>query len=591
VCNACDAKFMEFMTSYHSRRDVLRQLGAGLLATGVASIAGPAIAADQVADAMKYIFAAKRPADAIFLANNIYTMSQVAAHVEAIAVRDGRILATGKKSDILGLKGAQTRVLDFGDKTMLPGFIDPHMHSNFCGLRPWLDVGPFTTKDMQEARKKIADAAKKAGPGEWIQAKMLDPSIMPGKPLDRRELDALSPNVPVFVLESNGHVAYANTRAIEATGITRDTADPAQSRYVRGPDGELTGRLEEPGAFMPFVAKMPSPGLPELAAFLRADFDDAAAKGCTALHDCGIGGLFAEGDIALIDQVMKGDPGIRYAGMLVSTHFKKWQEMGLRPGARSARFTLNGIKAWADGSNQAGTGFQRQPYLGSSNRGALNYTREEIEKAMREGHDAGWQLGIHANGDGAIDAVLDAFQKVLGSGSGHKLRHRIEHCSILHDDQIARMKKLGISPSFLIGHVHFWGRAFQDRLLGPARAGRLDPCRSAINGGLRISLHSDYNVTPIDPLRCVQNAVLRDMREGGGVLNPAERIMPMQGLRAVTVDAAWQCHLDHLCGSLEVGKAADMVILEKDPTRVAPDMIQSIKVHSTWLDGERRFSA
>ena len=591
MCNACDAKFMKFMTSYHSRRDVLRQLGAGLLATSAAGIAGPAIAANQAADAMKNILAAYRPADAIFLANNIYTMSQVAARVEAIAVRDGRILAIGKRSDILGLKGAQTRVLDFGDKTLLPGFIDPHMHSNFCGLRPWLDVGPFTTKDMQEARKKIADAAKKAGPGEWVQAKMLDPSIMPGKPLDRRELDALSPNVPVFVLESNGHVAYANTKAIEATGITRDTADPAQSRYVRRADGELTGRLEEPGAFMPFVAKMPSPGLPELAAFLRADFDDAAAKGCTALHDCGIGGLFAEGDIALIDQVMKGDPGIRYAGMLVSTHFKKWQEMGLRPGARSARFTLNGIKAWADGSNQAGTGFQRQPYLGSSNRGAMNYTKEEIETVMREAHDAGWQLGVHANGDGAIDVVLDAFQKVLGRDSGRKFRHRIEHCSILHDDQIARMKKLGISPSFLIGHVHFWGRAFQDRLLGPARAGRLDPCRSAINGGLRISLHSDYNVTPIDPLRCVQNAVLRDMREGGGVLNPAERITPMQGLRAVTVDAAWQCHLDHVCGSLEVGKAADMVILEKDPTKVAPDTIQSIKVHSTWLEGAQRFSA
>ena len=126
---------------------------------------------------------------------------------------------------------------------------------------------------------------------------------------------------------------------------------------------------------------------------------------------------------------------------------------------------------------------------------------------------------LHVAGDGAIDAVLDAFQKVLGSGSGYKLRRRIEQCSILHDDQIARMKKLGISLSFLMCHVHFWRQAFQDLLLGPARAGRLDSCRSAINGGLRISLHSDYNVTLIDPLRCVQNAVLRDMREGGSVLN------------------------------------------------------------------------
>jgi predicted amidohydrolase YtcJ len=152
------------------------------------------------------------------------------------------------------------------------------------------------------------------------------------------------------------------------------------------------------------------------------------------------------------------------------------------------------------------------------------------------------------------------------------------------------MKKLGISPSFLIGHVHYWGRAFLDRLLGQERAYRLDPCRSALKGGLRISLHSDYNVTPIDPLRCMENAVLRDMHEGGGILNPEECITPLEAMRAVTIDAAWQSHLDDYCGSLELGKAADMVVLERDPTEVAPDTIRKIRIHSTWLDGEKRFA-
>jgi predicted amidohydrolase YtcJ len=153
------------------------------------------------------------------------------------------------------------------------------------------------------------------------------------------------------------------------------------------------------------------------------------------------------------------------------------------------------------------------------------------------------------------------------------------------------MAALGLSPSFLIGHVHFWGKAFRDRILGPERADRLDPCRSALKGGLRISLHSDYNVTPIDPLRCIQNAVLRDMAEGGGILNPDERISPMQAIKAMTIDAAWQCHLDKTCGSLERGKAADFVVLEKDPNGVVPDEIQKIAIHSTWLDGERRYAA
>lgn len=581
MCNACNPKALQFMRGYAEnpgRRRVLQGLGSGLL-LGMAGVA-PALASTRPASA-----------DTIFLAGNIQTMSTRQPRVEAVAAKDGRIVALGRRADILGLKSAGTRVVDFGDLTVLPGFVDPHMHSNFCGLRPWLDVGPFTTTDMDEARRKIAAAARQAKPGEWVQGKMLDPSLMPGAPLTRADLDRLARDVPVFVLESNGHVAYANSKAIALAGVTRDTPDPPQGRFGRDAGGELSGRLEEPPAFQPFVAAMPKPSAEAFAGFLRADLDDASAKGCTALHDCGIGGLYAEGDIALIDAVMKTDPGVRYAGMLVSTHFQKWRSLGLRPGERSPRFTLNGIKAWSDGSNQGGTGFQREPYLGSQNRGALNYTPEEIEQVIREAHDAGWQLGVHANGDAAIDVTLDAFERATrGKGAG-RLRHRIEHCSILHDAQIARMKRLGISPSFLIGHVHFWGRAFRDRLLGPARSDRLDPCRSALRGGLRISLHSDFNVTPIDPLRCVQNAVLRDMREGGGTLNPEERITPRQALRAVTLDAAWQCHLDHVCGSLERGKAADLVVLEKDPTRVPVDEIQSIRVHSTWLEGARRFAA
>ncbi|MFM7506824.1 MAG: amidohydrolase [Rubrivivax sp.] len=580
---------MSFMRAYGGRRDALRRLGSGLLFTGLPGLA--AAAAGSAAPPAVPTPARTGPADVIFLARRFHTMASRRLQAQALAARGGRIVAVGSRAQVMGLKGQGTQVVDFGDLTVLPGFVDPHMHSNFCGLRPWLDVGPFTTRDMDEARRKIAQAAGSAREGQWVQAKMLDPSLMPGRPLTRRDLDALAPQVPVFVLESNGHVAYVNSKAIELAKVTRDTPDPPQARFGRDPDGALNGRLDEPPAFQPFVSVLPKPSGSEFVGFLRADLDDASARGCTALHDCGIGGLYAEGDIALIEAAMKTDPGVRYAGMLVSTHMRKWRELGLRPGEHSPRFTLNGIKAWSDGSNQGGTGFQREPYLGSSNRGALNYRPEEIEQVVRESHDEGWQLGIHANGDAAIDVTLDAFERGTRGAGGHKLRHRIEHCSILHDTQIARMKALGISPSFLIGHVHFWGRAFRDRLLGPARADRLDPCRSALEAGLRISLHSDYNVTPIDPLRCVQNAVLRDMREGGGVLSPAERITAMQGLRAVTIDAAWQCHLDHLCGSLEPGKAADLVVLEKDPTTVSPDAIQSIRIHSTWLDGRRRFAA
>lgn len=584
MCNACDARFLQVMRSYQcqaGRRDVLRGFAALAAAAATTALPVQALAADATAS----------HADQIFLSKTIHTVDAKNTVVQAIAVRQGKIVALGSKQDVLKHRGPNTQVVDLGDRVVLPGFVEPHMHSNFCSLRPWLDVGPFTTNTVAQALEKIQSAAAKAPAKSWIQAKMLDPSIMPGAPLTRKDLDIASPNVPVFVLESNGHVAYVNSKAIELAGVTPTMPDPPQARFVRGEDGALTGRLEEPNAFQPFITAMPSPSPEDLVKLLRADFDDASAKGCTTLHDAGIGALFAEGDLALIDAVMAGNPGVRYSGFLVSTHFDKWQKMKLRPGLRSKRFTLSGIKAWADGSNQGLTGFQREPYLGTQNRGALNYTPKEIEAVIRQAHESGWQIGVHANGDAAIDTVLDAFEHVTAAGGARKLRHRIEHCSLLDKGQIARMAKLGVSPSFLIGHVHYWGRAFQDRLVGPERADRLDPCNSALAGGLKISLHSDYNVTPIDPLRCIENAVVRNMREGGGILNPKERITPMQAIRAMTIDAAWQCHLDHQCGSLELGKAADLVVLERDPTRVDPQEISKIGIHSTWLDGERRFAA
>jgi predicted amidohydrolase YtcJ len=580
MCNACDSGFLDTMRSLHGRRDVLRFAGSGFVAAAVGS-----------ASAVSFAAADRGPADMIVTARRIHTMDRRNSVVEAIAIRGGQVVARGRRDEVQGLKGRSTRMVDVGDHVVLPGFVDPHMHSNFAGLRPWLDLGPFTTATMDDARKKIRDAAAKAAPGSWIQGKMLDPSIMPGQALSLADLDRLAPSTPVFVLESNGHNAYANSKALQLAGVTRNTPDPPQGRFHRDANGELTGRLEEPPAFQPFIKVMSSPTPAELTGFLRADLEDAVAKGCTALHDCGIGGLFAEADIGLIQSALGEDPIVRYSGQLVSTHYEKWKAMGLKRGEHSPGLSFSGIKAWSDGSNQGLTGYQRKPYLNSDNRGALNYSPEEIAELVRRLHADGWPIGVHANGDAAIDVVLDAFERGTAGEGGHKLRHRIEHCSILHDEQIARMKALGISPSFLIGHVHYWGRAFRDRLLGEERASRLDPCRSALRGGLRISLHSDYNVTPIDPLRCIENAVLRDMHEGGGVLNDAECITPLQAMRAVTIDAAWQCHMDGVAGSLEVGKSADMVVLEHDPTEVDPKVIRKIRVHSTWLAGQRRYAA
>ncbi len=178
---------------------------------------------------------------------------------EAVAAEGGRILAVGSREEILSAFGRGSDLIDLGDAVVVPGFVDPHMHSNFSGIRHWVDVGPFTTSDLEQVRAKLRAAARGVTPGGWLQAKMLDPSLQPGRPLTRADLDELAGEVPVFILESNGHLAYANTRAFELAGVTADTADPPQGRFTRDGAGALTGRLEEPPAFQPFVEVMPSP--------------------------------------------------------------------------------------------------------------------------------------------------------------------------------------------------------------------------------------------------------------------------------------------------------------------------------------------
>lgn len=208
------------------------------------------------------------------------------------------------------------------------------------------------------------------------------------------------------------------------------------------------------------------------------------------LHDCGVGSIDGLSDLDGLRQAVSTGGAVRYRGMLVSGLYETWRAAGLRPGNGDDTFRIDGIKAWADGANQAGTGYQREPYLSTASRGALNHSSEELAEIVGRAHRNGWQVGVHANGDAAIDVTLDVFERALARDPGGDPRHRVEHCSVLRPDQIERMVALGVSPSFLIGHIHWWGGALRDRLLGPERAAHCDPCASALRAGLRISLHS-----------------------------------------------------------------------------------------------------
>ena len=525
-----------------------------------------------------------RFADLVIAGGPILTMDAARSRPEAVAIRDGRFVAVGSVDEIATHIGPGTETLGLDGRTLLPGLVDPHMHAAMVQMVDWVDVSPMTNPTSDDVMHTLRHA-ESAATG-WVLANGFDPSITEGHPkLDREVLDRLIPDRPALVFESNGHVAYVNSAALRTAGVDRDTPDPATARYGRDADGELNGRLEESAAVGAFVMGIPPLSPDDLLGRHRDLFAHAASLGVTMLHDCGIGALAGAGDLDVLTEAVDADSPVRYRGMLVSTLYDTWMEMGLEPGFGTDLLRIDGIKAWSDGSNQAGTGYQRQPYLGTEDRGSLNDTPEALAAVIDRAHRDGWQIGVHANGDAAIDVTIDAFQQALAADPRADHRHRIEHCSVLHDDQIERMVSLGLSPSFLIGHVRWWGRAFRDRLLGPERALRYDPCASALAAGLRISLHSDWNVTPLEPLRYVEDAVTRIMLEGGDVLAPDERIPVEAALRAVTIDAAWQCQADDITGSIEVGKYADLAMLDHDPTTADPTTISTIAVSETRLAG------
>ena len=514
---------------------------------------------------------------------------------EAIAIRGDRILAVGTEDHVRAAAGPDAQIIDRPGATILPGFIEPHAHLLPTALlRSWHDVGPFRFDTVDAAVDHLASLAPTVERGRWLCGRHFDPSLQHGPDtLTTELLDRVSLDVPVVVTNASLHFAYANSAALAAAGIDRDTPDIAHSPYGRHPDGTPNGVLMGQGAMLSVMAHNPNVAGLDLIAEGRAVAQRAATTGVTTICDQGTGFLVGPGDVDLYRAMADGDQlatRLRYS--VHDSRADAFDTAGIGCGDGDELIRATGWKIVSDGSNQGRTGHLREPYLGSEDRGMPYVDPEVLVETARRRAEAGWQVVIHANGDRAIDDTLVALAAAVdaSAAAGHgDRRHRIEHCSLLHDEQIERIAQLGLSPSFLIGHVHFWGQAFRDQIVGAERADLLDRTASCSAAGIRWTLHSDESVTPIDPLRCIHNAVTRDLwREPGTTLTPSERVPVEAAIRAMTADAAWQCHSDHELGTLEPGKLADLVVLAEDPRDVDPLELADIEVLETWMDGVRR---
>ena len=534
-------------------------------------------------------FAPGRFADLVIV-GRVVTMDSANPTAEAIAISGGRIVVVGSKADVDPHRGPDTEVLELGDHVLYPGLIEPHAHLWVSAIIDhWVDASPITHGSFDAIQQALRAAVADLPADGWLLGKQFDPSLLDGEPdLTRAILDEIAPDHPAVVLNASMHFVYANSKAIAAAGLDDSSTAPAGGTFGRDAQGRLDGVFGEMPAITRVIGAAPLATQDQLQANVVDVLETAARRGVTKFHEATTGALFGAGEIDIAHGLAKaGKLPVRLTISIVDNAAKAFAATPITPFAGDDAVRVTSWKLVSDGSNQGRSGFLEQPYLGTDECGHANYPSSYLVDTIRAKATDGWQLMIHANGDAAIEQVMSAYETGLAGLPDHDLRHRIEHCSIPTDDQLARMATQGISPSFLMNHVLYWGRRFRDTIFGPARANRLDPVASARRHGLRPTLHSDYNVTDIDPLLSVQTAVTRRMREGGEVLNPEECDTVELAMRAITIDAAWQTHSDAIIGSLEVGKYADLVVLDADPMQVAPDAIGAIGVIATYLEGRR----
>jgi predicted amidohydrolase YtcJ len=475
-------------------------------------------------------------------------------------------------------------MVDLQGCTLMPGFIDAHVHvawSAFTKYR-WVNVSPPVIGNRDEMIAVVRAAAQRKRESEWVIACGYDSSFQSGNQpaLTALDLDAISIDKPIFVLEQSWDVAYVNHKALEVAGITDESPISTGSNYVRDVNGKMTGEIRGATSFAVLAKSFPAITFEQKLHDCKRILHSWARQGCTTVYDAALGSLWGQDEVRLFLE-MASDPTtpIRLRASLVPTDDLPYTS-GIKPMQGNDRLYFAGIKFWSDGIAPGVIGAFDQPFMAGIDNDRLNYAEAELQNLMQTWHDAGWQLLVHANSAKAVEQTLCIYERLLTNSPQH--RHRIEHCTLIDDSQLLKAKALGISISHLIGHV-YWGDILKDRLVGDHR--RIVPLASDFESGLCVSIHSGSPATPVEPLRYLQTAVTRGIRGTDDVFVPEQRISIEQALKTVTIYPAYQCFLDDKVGSLKVGKLADVIVLDQNPCRVDPEEIARIKVLKTYLEG------
>jgi predicted amidohydrolase YtcJ len=538
----------------------------------------------------------RAPARVAYVGGPILTMDAGDRVVGGLAVEGDRIAAVGEEAAIRAWAGSRgARVVELGGRALLPGFVDAHGHFPGAGLSAIaadLNAPPIgTTRTMEELVAALERQAERRGADDWVFGIGYDDTLLAeGRHPTRADLDRVSATQPVVALHVSGHLVAVNSAALARLGIGPETPDPEGGRIRRDPSGAPDGVLEESAAEAATHA-LASPELLDGVRTIRRAAEIYLAAGVTT----------AQNGFATPEQLRALTWAARLRLLPLRLVLWPGEDAGdaLLDGSLAAPrddpwVAVGAVKLVADGSLQGYTGFLTQPYFVPPGddpgfRGYPRIPREKLLAWVERLHRGGLQVAIHGNGDASIDDILDALEHAQAAAPRADARPVVVHAQTAREDQLDRMAALGAIPSFFVLHTWYWGDRHRERFLGPARAARISPAASAARRGIPFTLHADTPVVPMEPLRIVWSAVNR-VTTSGATLGAEQRIDPLRALRAITIDAARQHFQEHDRGSLEPGKLADLVLLDRSPLD-DPATIDRIRVLETIVGGRSAWRA
>jgi predicted amidohydrolase YtcJ len=535
-------------------------------------------------------------ADRVFLNGSVYTVDAARSWAEAVAVRDGQVMAVGTGAEIKKLIGENTEVTKLAGQMMLPGFHDSHTHL-LIGILTDEDCNLRYKETLADFRATLTECQALEGYGaeRWILGggwfEWMWPDSNPHKSL----LDEFFPDQPAYIVSSFGHSALVNSRALEIAGITKDSEDPLDGIIMRDPDtGEPSGTLRD-GAMMIVQEVVPESTMDQRVQSVRAAIDFAHSYGITALIEPGLDAEMMEPVLKIADE---GNFNIRAKVSLstIAWHPGVFDESVLeflagRDKWRRDNIDVDSVKMYMDGVPESGTGALLEPYLsGGFGLGPRFYRQEEIDHYMIEFEKMGLQIHIHATGDAGTRMALNGFEAAKKVNGETGLRHQIVHLQLINETDRPRFGELDVAATFqaLWAWPDATATGADTELLGKDRAWSMYPIGSVHRSGGRIVGGSDYWVTELNPLLAIEAAVTRQdpYNDVGPALDESERVDLATMVDAYTINGAYVMGLDDKQGSIEAGKRADFVVLDRNLFEIPAADISETKVVMTVFNGK-----